>query len=94
MTAAFRLYRHSMHVDQQWSDMDQYARDQWFADHGDAIARSRGAVINALAEHAALIAKTKAHDDRHGFSAERYVNDVIDSMDAALAPEVVAWLEG
>lgn len=83
----------SYEADQLWSDKTAFDRNQWFDKHSDRVARSRGAVINALRDHAKVIAETKAHELR-AFDAEKWVNDQLDGLDYALAPEVREWLEG
>ncbi len=80
-------------TDQLWADKTSRDRTDWFNKHSDDLARTRGAVINALRDHAAMIAKTKAHE-AHTFSETDYVNDKIDALDYALAPEVREWFEG
>jgi len=80
-------------VDQLWADKTAFDRTQWFNRHSEEIALKRGAAINALREFAAAVKATRAHE-RHTFDAEQYVNEMIDAMQATLAPEVREWLEG
>lgn len=79
-------------VDQLWADKTAADRTQWFNCYSDDVARTRGAVINALRDHAAMIAKTKAHELHH-FDENKWVNDQIETLDYALAPEVREWFE-
>lgn len=81
----------SYEADQLWSDKTAFDRNQWFDKHSDRVARSRGAVINALRDHAQVIKETKAHE-HHAFDAEKWVSDQLDTLDFCLAPEVSEWL--
>lgn len=74
-----------------WRDKQAIDRAEWFEEHGDAVARMRGSMIQALDAYAALIAKTGAHENP-GFRSTTFVNDVLDLADATLAEEVRTWL--
>lgn len=77
--------------DQLWSDKTAVDRHLWFNRNSESLALARGTAINALRDYAEMIKKTGAHEYRP-FSADDYVSNVLDTMDAALAPEVREWV--
>ena len=81
----------SITTEQHWSDMTEADRQAWFNFHGDKFARARGAFVMALEEYAKAIKDHGAYESVR-FSTERFMNDTLDTTDAALAPEVCGWL--
>ena len=74
-----------------WRDKDATDRAEWFEEHGEAIARARGSVIQALDFYAAEIAKRGAAENPR-YRPTTFVNDQLDLMDATLSEEVRRWV--
>lgn len=82
----------SLHIQQNWSDKDRYAREDWFDRNIDRLIASRESVRAVIAEYARVIAETGAHDARR-FDPATYTADMMESLDHTLAPEVQDWLD-
>lgn len=81
----------SIAAQSSWVEKNQYDRAEWFAFHGDPMARARGKFAAALEEYAIAIREHGAAE-RRNFSPEEFINDVFDTADSALAEEVQAYL--
>lgn len=79
-------------VDQLWCDKDAYDRAAWFEAHADAVARARGKLVIAAEEYGALI-KSAGAAERRDFTVQAFIDAILDTSDAHLAPEVSAWLD-
>lgn len=86
MTAAL-----SLTTTQNWADKSYAERVAWMNYHGDSMARERGQFVAALETYARAIRAHSANDDLN-FTADRFMESVLDRADASLAPEVREYL--
>lgn len=74
-----------------FSEMTRADRVAYFNYHGDKLIRVRADFVSALERYAAALKACGAFENS-SMTAEKYVADALDELDAPLAEEVTQWI--